>query len=86
MNLNYHIGHLTDHFYTNQKRGKISFHLDSILRKFDEGELKMDKANAKTFKKIVFRMRKFNEGTWEKENWEYKILYYSLIGIINASN
>lgn len=27
-------------------------------------------------------MLKYDKGYWEKENWEYKILFYSLYGLL----
>jgi hypothetical protein len=83
MNINYHIGHLTDHFNSNEKHGQIGFHLRAIIHKFNDGELNIHKSNEKVFKKIISRMMKYNQGYWVKENWEYKILYYSLLGLIN---
>ena len=85
MNLNYHKGHLRDHFNSNEKRGQIRFHLEKIWLKYEAGEIKIDKSNLKIFKKIISRMLKYN-GYWEKENWEYKILYYALFGLIESEN
>jgi hypothetical protein len=81
MNISYHIGHLTDHFNSNEKRGRIGFHLKAIVRKVNDGELKIDKSNEKIFRKIISRMMNYNDGYWTKENWEYKILYYALKGL-----
>lgn len=83
MNISDHIGKLSDHIYHNDKRGMIDKHLKAIEHKFSEGELKIDLSDEKVFRKVVFRMRKFNNGYWQKENWEYKILFYSLCYLLN---
>lgn len=82
MNIHYHKGHLMDHFNSNEKKGRIGYHLRQIEHKFNEGELKIDKSNEKILKKIISRMLKYDKGYWIKENWEYKILFYSLFGLI----
>ncbi|MFC1731092.1 hypothetical protein ACFL6I_12230 [candidate division KSB1 bacterium] len=71
-----------DHFYSNFKRGRIKYHLNGILSNYEKDLIKIDKGNEKVFKKIISRMMKFNEGYWEKENLEFKILFYALKGII----
>ena len=82
MNVYYHKGHLRDHFNSNEKKGRIGFHLRQIVHKYKDGDLKIDKSNEKIFKKIISRMMKYDQGYWVKENWEYKILFYSLFGLL----
>ena len=82
MDLNYHKGHLMEHFNSNEKKGQIGFHLMQIEHKYRDGELKVDKSNEMILKKIISRMLKYNEGYWIKENWEYKILFYALFGLL----
>ncbi|CAZ98715.1 hypothetical protein [Zobellia galactanivorans] len=83
MNITYHIGKLSDHIYSNDKRGMIDKHLKAIEHKYIEGEFKIDSSDRYVFNKLISKMRKFNKGTWQKENLEYKILYYSLCYLLN---
>jgi reverse gyrase len=73
-----------NHFDSNEGKGQIGFHLSQIRHKFDDGQLDIDKSNEKIFKKIIQRMMKYNQGYWVKENWEYKILFYSLKGLLKS--
>lgn len=86
MEISYHIGKLYDQIYTNHKRGMIDKHLKAIEHKFSNGEFEIDSSDEKVFNKVVFRMRKFNNGYWQKENWEYKILFYSLCYLLNQKS
>ena len=83
MDINYHMGKLGDAIYNNHKAGMIDKHLKALENKLSNGELRIDSNDIKVFKKIAGRMRKYNKGFWQKENWEYKILYYSLSYLIN---
>ena len=78
----YHVGDLGNHINSNQNRGMISIHLNTIKEKQEIGELIILKTEQKAFKKIMREMLKCNEGYWIKENTEYKILWYALIGIL----
>lgn len=82
MDINYHKGHLMNHFNSNEGKGQIGFHLRQIVHKYNDGELNIDKSNEKIFKKIISRMMKYDKGYWIKENWEYKILFYALFGLL----
>lgn len=84
MHLNYHLGHLMNHFDSHEIKGQISFHLSQIQHKFDKNQLDIDKSNEKIFKKIIRRMMKYDQGYWIQENWEYKISFYSLKGLLNS--
>ncbi|UZO81328.1 hypothetical protein NBT05_02365 [Aquimarina sp. ERC-38] len=86
MSISHHIGKLSDHIYSNDKRGMIDKHLKAIEHKFLEGEFKINSSDEKVFSKVVLRIRKFNNGYWQKENWEYKILYYSLCHLLNQKS
>ncbi|MFE3870805.1 hypothetical protein ACFX5F_06170 [Flavobacterium sp. ZS1P70] len=85
MNMHYHLGHLMDHFNSNEKKGQIGFHLRQIVHKYNDEKLTIDKSNEKILKKIISRMLKYDKGYWEKENWEYKILFYSLYGLLEPN-
>lgn len=82
MELSHHIGKLSDHIYNNDRRGMINKHLKAIEYKLLNNEFQIDSSDEKVFKKIVYRLRKYNNGYWQKENWEYKILYYSLCHLL----
>jgi len=84
MHLHYHLGHLINYFESHEIKGQISFHLSQIMHKFEQNELDIDKSNEKIFKKIIQRMMKYDQGYWVQENWEYKILFYSLKGLLNS--
>jgi hypothetical protein len=81
--LHYHIGKLTNHFESSFEPRLLNFHLNLIFRKFEDGELIIHKSNHLIFKKIMSRLMKY-QGTWDKENWEFKILYYSLVGLLKS--
>jgi hypothetical protein len=78
-----HIGKLTNHFESSFEPLLLKSNLSHILRKFEDGELIIHQSNHKIFKKIMFRLMKY-QGTWDKENWEFKILYYSLVGLLKS--
>lgn len=81
--LHYHVGKLTNHFESNFDPSPLGFHLRAILHKYENGELNIHKSNHKVFKKIISRLMKY-QGSWDKENWEFKILYYSLVGLLES--
>lgn len=79
--LNYHVGKLSNFFEVNYSPSLLNFHLSGIQDQYENGALKISKYNEKTFSKIMFKLNRF-KGTWGKENWEFKILYYSLTGLL----
>ncbi len=85
MNLNYHIGHLHDHIHSNDKRGQIDFHLSAIEEKLNKGELVIDKFEIPLFKKIITKMKIYNEGYWIKRNYNYEILLMALKSLLSES-
>jgi hypothetical protein len=81
--LHYHIGKLTNYFESSCQSSRLKSHLSYILTKFEDGELIIHQSNHKIFRKIMSRLMKY-QGTWDKENWEFKILYYSLVGLLKS--
>ena len=86
MSYSFHLDSLQNHIYSNKKRNGITFNLNAIEQLYLEGKLFIDDRDKLIFKKLIYRMNKFNSRYWIKENWEYKILYYSLCYLIKLHN
>jgi len=86
MDISYNIGKLTNHFNSNVPKGLIGLHTDLILKQYEEGKINIYKTDVKVFKMIIKKMKKFNDGYWEEENTEFKLLFYALIGLLKNNN
>lgn len=85
-NLWYYVGSLWNNVNSNENRGMIGFNVKMIKKIHEDNGLKLFKADEKAFNKILKAMQKFDDGYWIKENTEYKILLYALIGLLTNSN
>lgn len=78
VNTSYYLEHLRDHFYSNEKQGRIKSNVNGILNNDENGLIQIEPRNVKVFKKILSRMLKYDQGYWDKENWEFKLLFFAL--------